>query len=78
MLLHDRDYRAIAEAKALLKNYGYFTDNLWHVADVMEKVKCDEATAQDILNDALTNDATFEQVWLAIDCAIDSHLNFKP
>ena len=78
MLLHERDHKAIAQAKALLKNYGYFTDNLWHVDDVMDKVKCDEDTAQSILNDALTNDATFEQVWLAIDCAIDSHLNFKP
>lgn len=76
IVLKDRDHKAIEQAKELLKNYGYFTDNLWHVDDVLTRFDCDEDTAQSILNDALTNDATFEQVWLAIDCAISSHQNF--
>lgn len=73
LILRPRDHKAIEQAKELLKNYGYFTDNLWHVDDVFAKFDCDQDTAQSILNDALTNDATFEQIWFAIDCAISSH-----
>lgn len=64
--------REIEKAKQLLKDNGYFTDNLWHVDDVKSKFKCDDETAQSILKDALENDATMEQIWLAIDIAGES------
>ena len=66
------DNKKIEQAKALLEEAGYFTRNLWHVADVIGKFKCTDEQAQDVLNDALTNDATFEQIWLAIDIAGES------
>lgn len=59
----------IAKAKQFLRDNGYFTDNLWHVDDVKSKFKCDDEKAQEILSDALENDATMEQIWLAIDIA---------
>jgi len=37
------------------------------VDDVQSKYNCTDEQAQSILNDALTNDATMEQVWFAID-----------
>ena len=64
--------KEIEKAKQLLKDNGYFVDNLWHVEDVKSKFKCDDETAQSILKDALENDATMDQIWLAIDIAGES------
>lgn len=58
---------AEAEAKALLTKAGYFTENLWHVDDVKVKFKCTDEEAQKVLNQALRNEATMEQIWFAID-----------
>ena len=57
----------IQKAKQLLKDNGYFVDNLWQVDDVKAKFKCDDDTAQYILEQSLTNEATMEQIWLSID-----------
>jgi hypothetical protein len=72
-ILTPQEQKAIADAKELLREHGYFTDNLWHVDDIRKTFYCDEGTAQSILFDALTNQATFEQIWFAIDNAISSH-----
>jgi hypothetical protein len=61
----------IEQAKKTLRDAGYFTDNLWHIDDVKLRYICDDETALEILDNALTNDATMEQIWFAIDFAID-------
>ena len=48
------------EAKEVLKNNGYFVENLWHVNDVQNNFECDEETAQNILYWALTRDNVIE------------------
>lgn len=54
---------AIANAKLVLKQAGYYVDNLWHVDDVKDRYECeDDETAQKILNLALTNDYTMEAI----------------
>jgi hypothetical protein len=59
---------SVEQAKEVLKANGYFVDNLWHVDDVKLRYNCDDdEVAQDVLNRALTNDATMEQVWFALD-----------
>ena len=60
------------QAKEVLENKGYFTDNLWCVADVKGKFECDDETAQRVLKNAFNNDATYEQIWMSIDCAGES------
>jgi hypothetical protein len=67
------------EAKEVLRNAGYFVDNLWHVDDIKLRYDCDDdEQAQDVLNTALTNDATMEQIWFAIDMAAqDDGLTLK-
>jgi hypothetical protein len=60
-------YQEIEQAKALLKSNGYQVDNLWCVEDVKHKFNCTDEEAQNVLYRALTNDATMEQIWLAID-----------
>ena len=57
----------IEYAKKVLKAYGYFVDNLWNIEDVQDRYECDEDTAQDILDQALTNEGTMERIWIAID-----------
>jgi hypothetical protein len=62
----------IEKAKATLRDAGFFVGNLWHVDDVYGKFSCDAETAQEILEGALTNDATMQQIWFAIDVEIES------
>lgn len=57
----------VDQAREFLKSKGFYVDNLWQVEDVQAKFKCDESNAQYILDEALTNEATMEQIWLSID-----------
>jgi hypothetical protein len=65
------ELNSIANAKATLKRYGYFTDNLWSTFDVTDRHDCDGDKAQEVLSKALNNDYTMEQIWLAIESACD-------
>lgn len=44
----------------------YQTEKLWCIEDVKSKFKCDD-DALEVLESALTNDATMEQIWYAIE-----------
>jgi hypothetical protein len=57
---------AIANAKLVLKQAGYFVDNLWTVDDVQDRYECDDDTAQSILYDALTNEYIVELIFNCI------------
>lgn len=57
----------VEPAKEILTNKGYYTNNLWHVDDVKNNYQCtDDEVCQDILDGALQNDATMNQIWFAI------------
>lgn len=56
----------IEKARQVLRQNGYFVDNLWCVDDVQSKYNCTEEQAQEILEKALTNEATMEQIWFSI------------
>lgn len=56
----------IEVAKAVLREAGYQVYNLWHVNDVMGRYECEEEEAMDVLEEALTNEATMEQIHFAI------------
>ena len=60
-------YKEVEAAKAVLKKNGYQVDNLWHIDDVKCNYDCSDRDAHGILYAALTNDATMEQIWFAID-----------
>lgn len=62
----------VLEARALLRKRGYFVENLWSVDDVTENYNCTPEQAQQVLEMALTNEATMEQIWSAIDDACDT------
>jgi hypothetical protein len=66
-------YKKIEKAKKTLEENGYYVENLWCVDDVLDKYDCfTKEEAMSILNDALTNDATYEQIWLAIFIASEN------
>lgn len=55
-------------AKKILEDRGYFVNNMWHVNDVI-KVHGNrfDGKEQDVLDFALTNDATKDQIWFSIN-----------
>ena len=56
---------------------GYQIDNLWHIEDVMQNYDCESEVAQEILIKALNNEATIQQVYLAIDIVAEEVYNLK-
>ena len=68
----NKKLKDIAEARLFLRSKGYFVDNLWTTDDVTENYNCTQEQAQQVLEMALTNDATMEQIWLAIGDACDT------
>ena len=60
--------KEIEKAREVLREAGYYVDNLWHIEDVrtlFENVTDEEAL--EILDASFQNDATFDQIWFAID-----------
>jgi hypothetical protein len=72
-----KQLKDVLTARQLLKSRGYFVDNLWSVEDVMDNYNCTQDQAEEVLEMALTNDATMEQIWLAIRYACEE-LEYKP
>jgi hypothetical protein len=57
----------IESARQVLRDAGYFTDNLWHVNDVKDRFECeDNEMAQYILKLAVTNEYTMEGIHYSI------------
>ena len=56
----------IEQARQVLKDAGYYVDNLWTVEDVKGVCKCEDVDAMYILDKALNNEATMEQIWFSI------------
>jgi hypothetical protein len=62
----------IENAKDILRDSGYYIDNLWHIKDVMNGFKCtDDVEAYRILNKVMTSEQTavdiFEQIGLIVE-----------
>ena len=57
----------VEEAKKVLREAGYATDAMWQIEDVKSKFNCNDDEAMGVLEDALQNEATMEQIWFAID-----------
>lgn len=62
----------IDNARSILKSHGYYVSNLWHIADVQGRHDCSDEEAYEILDTAMQNEATYEQIWMSIDSSIES------
>ena len=69
-IFSDSRLMAIANAKLVLKQAGYYVDNLWSIHDVKDDSLTDEQkmTALDM---ALTNEYTIEQIFYAIGVSVE-------
>jgi len=58
--------KKIENAKKVLRDAGYYVDNLWHINDVKQNYKVSDDEAYQILGTALTSDwiteRTFEMI----------------
>lgn len=56
------------EAKQALREAGYFVDNLWHIHDVYNVAdgNIQKDQAMQVLEMALTNEVTTDQIWHSI------------
>lgn len=61
------------QAKQVLRDAGYFVDNLWHIQDVYNAAdgNIQKDQAMQVLEMALTNEITTEQIWHSINIVID-------
>ena len=65
---------AVENAKKVLRDHGYYVDSLWHISNVQYNyMKATDEEAQNILNTAFTNEATLEQISIAISDAMESY-----
>ena len=69
----------IAKAKKLLKDNGFYTDNLWHVDDVkrlLQDYQCTDEDALEILDKTLQSEWIMQQINESINevCAGHSHV----
>ena len=70
--------KQIELAKDVLRDAGYYVDNLWQVDDVRKKFKnVDNETCQEVLDIALTDDWLTERIWETIgEVGTDEGLTF--
>jgi hypothetical protein len=62
----------VEQAKQVLKDAGYFVDNLWHINDIKDKYNCDsDEQVQSILYNSLTNESVMEHIWDSINMIAD-------
>jgi hypothetical protein len=61
----------VSVVRELLKRNGYYVNNLWTTGDVTQNYDCSEEVAYEVLDRAMHNDATMEQIFLAIDDVCD-------
>lgn len=62
----------IENAKQLLRDNGYFVDNLWQTEDVKMNYHCTEKQAQKVLERVLQYDSIYELVWESIKYEADN------
>jgi hypothetical protein len=64
----DNVFQLIHMSKLNLHDAGYFTENLWHIDDVMENFECTEEQAMKVLEEVMTSIYVIE---LAFDLIYD-------
>lgn len=61
------NFKSIEEAREFLIENGFCPGNLWSVQDVIKHYDCTEDEAMGVLESALEDDTTMEQIWSSID-----------
>lgn len=73
----------IEKAKEILKNNGYYVDNLWRIEDVTDRYtdedsnEISEDLANYLLHDTLTNQWIIEQIFYTMHDIAQADYNFE-
>lgn len=69
MTIKDLDLKEVSseDLRQELELRGYYTQNLWHVDDVMQNYDCESEDAQELLNKVMTSEWLTEQTFGTID-----------
>jgi hypothetical protein len=59
----DNVFQLIHMSKLNLHDAGYFTENLWHIDDVMENFECTEEQAMEVLKKAMTEPTVISRIF---------------
>ena len=63
----------IEQAKKVLKENGYYVDNLWHIEDVQQNYKLDDDDAYDVLDKVMQSEYIMNEVFEMIDLEIKDY-----
>ena len=69
-------YKEILILRDKLNEKGY-ADCLWHIVDVKQNYKCDDETAWECLNDALSSESVYQTIFESIDIYAMEKYNLK-
>lgn len=58
-----RRHNEIEKAKEILKKHGYYIHTLYHIDDVTSMYDCTDSEAMEIIELAIDNDGTANQIW---------------
>ena len=82
-----KNFKSVKDAKAFLREQGYFVDNLWCVEDVKstffnptelsDNGNIDSDLAMAILYKTLTNGAVMETIWASMDIIAQDEFKLK-
>jgi hypothetical protein len=59
----DHIFQLIHMSKLNLHDAGYFTDNLWHIDDVIDNFECTEEQAMKVLEEVMTNGEVIHSIF---------------
>ena len=59
-------HNEVEKAKEILTKHGYYVGNLYQVEDVQSIYECTDDQAIDVLDQALDNDGTANEIWESI------------
>ena len=65
------------KSKKILKDKGYFVDNLWHLNDVSDRFICTDDQAHKVLSKVLESDYIMEHISVAICQVAQNEFNLK-
>ena len=63
----------VEEAKKILKENGYYIENLWHISDVQQNYKLDDDDAYNVLDRVMQSEYIMNEVFEMIDLEIKDY-----
>ena len=63
----------IEQAKKVLKENGYYVENLWHIDDVKQGYYVDDDKAYEVLDEVMQSEYIMQEVFETIDLVLQNY-----